>query len=165
MSLLNVGKFHPMPRVSTAMPRGWERPAFCPGLPSQAIVQMSACDAAFRGLPSGSCWRLTSKRFAVASPRGTFAAAGQLALSVGSPEFQIGSTCSPCWVVPFGSKKKAPVMSPAHSKPAALSTMPAAWSPELNTYCWGEPLGQKPPPIVEDPDESTQTSPVAERPQ
>ena len=43
--------------------------------------------------------------------------------------------------------------------------MPATCMPELNTYWSGVPLGQKPPPMVEELVESTQTSPLDVSPQ
>jgi hypothetical protein len=43
--------------------------------------------------------------------------------------------------------------------------MPAICIPELNTYWSAVPLGQNPPPIVDEFVESTQISPVLERPQ
>src|SRR3954452_1184715 len=67
-------------------------------------------------------------------------------------------------MVPFGSKKKAPVVSPAHSGLASAPMMPAICSPELNTYWSAVPLGQNPPPMVDELVESTQTSPVVARP-
>src|SRR6185503_8940805 len=61
--------------------------------------------------------------------------------------------------------KKAPVVSPAHSGLASAPMMPAICRPELNTYWSAVPLGQNPPPMVEELVESTHTSPVVARPQ
>ena len=41
-------------------------------------------------------------------------------------------------------------MSPAHSGLASAPTTPAIWMPELKTYWSAVPLGQKPPPMVEE---------------
>ncbi len=48
---------------------------------------------------------------------------------------------------------------------AAGSNTPAIWRPELNTYWFNEPRGQKPPPAVELPVESVQTWPLDRMPQ
>ncbi len=75
-----------------------------------------------------------------------------------------GWTSSPCSVVPFGSKKKPPTVSPAQTPPSG-PMMPATWRPELKTYWSAVPFGQKPPPMVEELVESTQTRPSDARPQ
>ncbi len=73
-------------------------------------------------------------------------------------------TGSPCSVVPFGSKKKAPTVSPAQAPPFE-PMIPASCRPELKTYWSGVPLGQNPPPMVDELVESTQTRPSVARPQ
>ena len=84
----------------------------------------------------------SAKRSASASPFGTRAACGHAASSAGLAAFQMGWTCWPCCVVPLGSKKNAPVVSPAQAHPRVSWMAPAACRPELKTYCCGEPLGQ-----------------------
>src|SRR5262245_61281128 len=174
MSSLPLGKFHPIPRVSTAIPSGCCRPTRTSVLPSQERNQISPCDAERRQYgtaeppPSGpvvesvcsSGWN----RFAVASPRGTHPAPGQLARSAGLLELKIGRTSSPWTVVPFGSNRKPPAVSRAQGPPSA-PMMPASCKPELKTYWSAEPLGQKPPPATDDPVESVQMFPTDASPQ
>src|SRR6266480_7201450 len=61
--------------------------------------------------------------------------------------------------------KNAPVVSPAHEKPAAGSTTPASCNPELKMYWSGVPLGQKPPPTTGELLGSTHSSPILLMPQ
>ena len=94
---------------------------------------------------------------------GTRANSGQSARSTGSLALKIGSTCSPFSRKPLPSKKKAPVVSPAHAG-ISSPTMPASEMPELNVYWLLVPLGQTEPGIVEEPVESTQIWPLEIRP-
>ena len=54
MSSFPLGKFHASPRSSTSTPRGWGRPAFKFGLPSQYWAQTSSCDAFFLPIKTGA---------------------------------------------------------------------------------------------------------------
>ena len=47
-------------------------------------------------------------------------------------------------------EEEGPVVSSAQGPPSA-PTMPAIWRPELKTYWLAVPLGQNPPPMVEEP--------------
>src|SRR6266576_517978 len=149
MSSLPLGKFQPMPRWSTSTPSGCFLPAFCWGLPSQYRDHVSCCDAAFNPMRIGSNSDVSL---------GTWASRGQFSASLFSSELHTNDSRSPCSVVPFGSKKNAPTVSPAHENPLMLGfTLPASCRPELKTYCSGVPLGKKPPPTVVDPCGSTHT--------
>src|SRR6185437_8794435 len=158
MSSLPAGKFQPMPRCSTMTPSGCSRPAVKEGSPSQDTNQTSPCEAELRPRSKGSY------RFSLASPRGTLAASGQLRMSSGSEALKIFWTSVP-WLSPRGLNSCAPVVSPAHSAFASEPMIPASCKPELNTYWSAVPLGQNPPPIVDELRESTQISPVVEMPQ
>src|SRR5215218_1311834 len=158
MSSLPDGKLYSIPRCSTRMPSGCSRPALNAGLPSHERNHTSDCDADTRPRSSG----LNSA--SLASPAGTSAASGQFSTSSGLLALKIGRNSSPT-LSPRGLKNCAPVVSPRHSGLASGPMRPATWIPELNTYWSAVPLGQKPPPIVDELVESTQISPVLERPQ
>src|SRR5918999_1265664 len=157
MSSLPEGKLYPIPRCSTRIPSGCSRPAAKEGFPSHDRNQTSPWEADTRPRRSG----LNSS--SLASPVGTSPAWGQLATSSGLLELKIGRISSP-WLSPRGLKSCAPVVSPRHSTLASGPMIPATWIPELNTYWSAVPLGQNPPPMVDELVESTQISPVLASP-
>ena len=130
-------------------------------------------DVALRGSGPGP-GAAGSKRSWLASPDGTLAAVQtSLQVPVVSPRkrvFRVGRVVDrlDLLAVLGGALRIEEEGAGGVARPSGLASapmMPAICRPELNTYWSAVPLGQNPPPIVDELVESTQIWPVVARPQ